>query len=165
MSASTVAGTGEARHRITFTREGGMYFFELSAHVTYSLSVPLVSPSILSIRRTDATSALIEWELVSLNQLRGNLTAYEIVYFELEEDCSANSNIYGKNKGNVSVEAIQPVFSLTDLLDPRLEYCIGIAARTGAGIGPYSSESISCELHYHIIHLSLCEHMHTSCRV
>lgn len=110
---------------------------------TNPLVVPLVAP-ILTANRTDATSARVEWELLTLDQLRGNLTSYELVYFELVQECLENSNF--ENGGNVSVEAIQPVFSLTGLLDPGLQYCIGIAARTGAGIGPVSFETISCEL-------------------
>ena len=66
------------------------------------------------------------------------------MYYELEEDCPP-SNVKTTNQSSVSVVKREPVFSITNL-DPRREYCVGIAAKTGAGIGKFSFEAVSCEL-------------------
>ena len=66
------------------------------------------------------------------------------MYYELKEDCPP-SNVNTTNQSLVSVVKREPVFSITNL-DPRREYCVGIAAKTGAGIGKFSFEAVSCEL-------------------
>lgn len=131
---------------------------------TFVFAVPSTAPSILSADRTNGMTVEIQWELLSLKQLRGNLSSYEIVYHELEEDCPL-PNVNSSNQSSVSVVKREPVFSITDL-DPRREYCIGIAARTGAGIGEFSFKPVSCELASTYVRIiSLYEHvLHMFCR-
>ena len=45
----------------------------------------------------------------------------------------------------MSIQVTKPVFAITDLLDPGREYCVGIAANTGAGTGMFSYNLITCE--------------------
>ena len=123
-------------------------------------AVPSTAPSILSVERTNTTTAEIQWELLSFKELQGNLSSYEIVYYELEEDCPPN-NVNTTKQSLVSVVKREPVFSITNL-DPRREYCVGIAAKTGAGIGKFSFEAVSCELVSLQKYVSLFD-MHMSC--
>ena len=110
-----------------------------------SFSVPLVAPTILSLGRTNSTSALIEWERLGAQDLRGYLISYLIVFFKLSDTCPPISNSAQSYENRSSVTA---VFSLTDLLDPRYEYCVGVAAVTGAGTGAFSYKSLSCRFNY-----------------
>ena len=116
---------------------------------TVSHSVPFVAPTILSLGRTNSTSALIEWERLGAQDLRGYLTSYLIVFFKLSDTCpSVPSSSAQSYENRSSVPALSPVFSLTDLLDPRHEYCVGVAAVTGAGTGVFSYKSVSCQCNY-----------------
>ena len=111
----------------------------------YILSVPLVAPTILSLQRTNPTSALVEWEPLKPQDLRGNLTSYVIVYFKLSSDTSCLSPTQNYENSTFAVEAVSPVYSISERLDPTYEYCVGIAAVTGAGAGVFSYDSVSCE--------------------
>ena len=121
----------------------------------------------MSAERTEASVALIEWERLSLKDWRGNLTSYEIVYYEvLEEQCPLFSplkfnpmnlsvaepgiQINTENTTNVTLAVLEGSIKLniTDL-EPVVQYCVSVAARTSAGIG---------ELSYFII-LRKCVHM------
>ena len=113
---------------------------------TVSYSAPLVAPTILSLRRTNSTSALIEWERLGPQDLRGYLTSYLIVFFKLSDTCTPVSSSAQSYENRSSVPALSPVFSLIDLLDPRHEYCVGVAAVTGAGTGAFSYKSVSCKI-------------------
>ena len=96
----------------------------------------------MSADRTEATTALIEWEVLSLEDLRGNLLSHEIVYYELlDEDCPPNTT---SSSRMVSFKGIEPQFVITDL-DPGLQYCVGVAAKTGAGRGDFSYSLIPCK--------------------
>ena len=107
-------------------------------------TVPATVPTIVTAIRTDATSALMEWEPLSLEQLRGNLTSYEIVYTPLAKECPPHSSTNREEK--MSVQVTQPTLAITDMLDPGQQYCVGIAANTGAGTGIFSYEIIPCKL-------------------
>ena len=101
--------------------------------------------------RTDASVALIEWERLSLKDWRGNLTSYEIVYYEmLDEQCPLSSPF---KKMKISVEEKNQIYitestvlstaegniqvSITDL-EAVVQYCVSVAARTSAEIGEFS---------------------------
>ena len=108
----------------------------------HSYVVPLKAPSIVSADRTEATTALIEWEVLSQEDLRGNLSSHEIVYYELlDEDCPPNTT---SSSRMVSFKGIEPQFVITDL-DPGLQYCVGVAAKTGAGRGDFSYSLMPCK--------------------
>ena len=110
----------------------------------------------MSADRTEATTALIEWEVLSLEDLRGNLSSHEIVYYKLlDEDCPPNTT---SSSRMVSFKGIEPQFVITDL-DPGLQYCVGVAAKTGAGHGDFSYSLIPCKyivLNQNAKHNSMC---------
>ena len=108
----------------------------------YLHSVPLVAPTILALQRTNSTSALIEWKPLRPQDLRGNLTSYLLVYSKQSVSCPTVPESY---ENSTPVEALSPAYSLTDVLDPRHKYCVGIAAVTGAGAGVFSYKSVSCK--------------------
>ena len=102
----------------------------------------------MSVERTEASVALIEWERLSLKDWRGNLTSYEIVYYEtLEEQCPLSSpiknmcisveernHIYITENTTLSVAEGNLQVNITGL-EAVVQYCMSIAARTSAGIG------------------------------
>lgn len=61
----------------------------------------------------------------------------------MDECISFNSS---SSYNRVSVQTMQPLFSLTEVLDPGLRYCIGIAAKTTAGVGQFSYRPVHCKL-------------------
>ena len=103
--------------------------------------------------------ALIELERLSLEDWRGNLSSYEVVYYEvLEEQCPLSSPFKAmtfsvpnsgiqinitQNLTNVTLSVAEGSIqiNITDL-EPVVQYCLSVAAKTGAGIG---------EMSYHII--------------
>ena len=120
-----------------------MYMYNYIVSNSFLYTVSVTAPTIITAIRTDATSALMEWEPLNLEQLRGNLTSYEIVCIPLENECPPRSNT--NKEETMSIQVTQPVFAITDLLDPGREYCVGIAANTGAGTGMFSYDLITCE--------------------
>ena len=114
------------------------------AYSLFWFLVPVATPKILSLQRTQSTSALIEWEALRLEDLRGNLTSYTIVYFALSNGCPSLTG--SADSSSLSVVSLQTVFTLVDLLEPVHEYCAGVAATTGAGTGNFSYAPVSCEL-------------------
>ena len=59
----------------------------LKTNVFYT-EIPLKGPSGLSVNRTEATVAVVMWEPLSTDDLRGNLSSYEIVYYEVIDEQS-----------------------------------------------------------------------------
>ena len=120
--------------------------------------VPLKAPPIVLADRTEATTALIEWEILSQEDLRGNLSSHEIVYFNLLEAECPPTTIGTSSSHMVSFIGTEPQFVITDL-DPGLQYCVGVAAKTGAGLGDFSYSLIPCKyivLNQHAKQLRLC---------
>ena len=98
------------------------------------------TPPQTSTDRTEATKASIEWEELSQEQLRGVLVSYEVGYGSVKStQCPPVSDFYQND--TLSVE--QERFTATDL-DPRLQYCVWVAAKTSAGVGPFSHTLIPC---------------------
>ena len=107
------------------------------------LSAPLKGPTILSADRTEANRTVVKWEHLDLKDLRGNLVSYEILYYDLlEEQCPATTYEPTGNK-TISVTGEDPCAIIADL-DPRLKYCVAVAAKTGAGVGEFSYITIPC---------------------
>jgi len=73
VSANSSAGVGESVEVIVFTLDGSM-----SAHITAHIA-----------DRTEATAALVEWEHLSWEDLRGNLSSYEIVCYDSGTEAAA----------------------------------------------------------------------------
>lgn len=108
--------------------------------ITISFTEPLTAVAFTSVSRTKASTAIIEWGELSWKELRGVLVSYEIGYNSVGsgDKCSvANSD----NNHTTSVHQERGV--LTDL-DPGLQYCVRVAAKTSAGIGPFNQALIPC---------------------
>ena len=147
VGANNSAGVGESVEVIVFTLDGSM-----SAHIIVPISqlymcisscstVPQKGPTIVFADRTEATAALVEWEHLSLEDLRGNFSSYEIVYYDLlEEQCPAQAST---DNQTVSVTREDPRAAIADL-EPGLQYCVAVAAKTSAGVGEFSHRVIPC---------------------
>ena len=110
----------------------------------------------MSAERTEASVALIEWERLSLKDWRGNLTSYEIVYYEmLDEKCPLSSpfkrmNISVKERNQIYITE-STVLSVAEGsiqvnvtgLEAVVQYCVSVAARASAGIGEFSYSVIA----------------------
>ena len=94
-----------------------------------------------SISRTKASTATTEWGELSWKDLRGVLVSYEIAYNSAGpgDKCSVKT---GSNY-NHTMSVHQERHVITDL-DPGLQYCVGVAAKTSAGIGPFNQALIPC---------------------
>ena len=108
------------------------------------LSVPLKGPTIVSADRTEANRAVVKWEHLDLEDLRGSLVSYELVYYDLlEEQCPTKAYDWQQrpttttDNKTISVTGEDPCAVIANL-DPRLEYCVAVAAKTGAGVGEFS---------------------------
>ena len=95
--------------------------------------------------------ALIEWERLSLKDWRGNLTSYEIVYYDmLDEQCPLYSlfknmsiSVEEKNQIYITESTVLSVVegniqvNITGL-EAVVQYCVSVAAKTSTGIGEFS---------------------------
>ena len=97
------------------------------------------APPQVSVQRTEATKASIEWEELSQEDLRGVLVSYEVRYVSVESTQCPVSDSY--HNDTLSVE--QERYTVTDL-DPGLQYCVWVAVKTSAGVGPFSHTLIPC---------------------
>ena len=82
----------------------------------------------------------MEWEELSWADRRGVLTSYEIVYDDMTSDQCPATNSFD-NTLSVNKESLD--FVINDL-DPGLQYCVGVAAKTSAGIGVFMFTVIPC---------------------
>ena len=83
----------------------------------------------------------MEWDEIVLEDLRGWLESYEVEYESVipGDECSTNTS---SNTGTVSVD--QETYKMTGL-DPGLQYCVRVAGRTSAGVGPFSHTLTPCK--------------------
>ena len=85
--------------------------------------------------------AVVMWKPLSTEDLRGILSSYEIVYYEVtDEQCPQNTTT---NDKTMSVEVIESMFTMTELA-PGLQYCVGVAAKTSVEVGEFSSSFVPC---------------------
>ena len=76
---------------------------------------------------------------MSWEDLRGWLVSYEIGYESVRSgQCPASDSTHNETE---SVD--QEMFVVTGL-DPGLQYCVWVAGRTSAGVGPFSYSLIPC---------------------
>ena len=87
-------------------------------------------------RRTTATTATLTWSQLSLVQSRGFLTAYKVTYKNTQR--SSCLQVDPETSTTLSVDQDETQLVISDL-DPRLEYCVGIAATTVGGTSDYSA--------------------------
>ena len=106
------------------------------SHVsTIHPTVPDV-PEIVSADRISATDIRVTWTQLTLEESRGFLTSYSVAYSPSETTTCPEVDLETNTILTTSSEYSQLVISD---LDPRLEYCVGIAASTVAGTGNYSA--------------------------
>lgn len=108
--------------------------------ITISFTEPVTAVAFTSISRTKASTATIEWGELSWKDLRGVLVSYEIGYNSVGpgDKCSVADSDYSHT---MSVHQERDI--VTDL-DPGLQYCVWVAAKTSAGIGPFNQALIPC---------------------
>ena len=83
----------------------------------------------------------MEWDEIVLEDLRGWLESYEVKYESVTsgDQCATNTS---SNTETVSVD--QETYEMTGL-DPGLQYCVRVAGRTSAGVGPFSYTLTPCK--------------------
>ena len=99
--------------------------------------VPRVAPMVAGVRRTTATTATLTWSQLSLVQSRGFLTAYKVTYKNTQRRRNC-PQVDPEVSTTLSVGQDETQLVISDL-DPKLEYCVGIAATTVAGTSEYSA--------------------------
>lgn len=139
VSARTIAGVGDNSNEVKFTKDG----------------VPFVAPTILSLKRTSATSAHIKWEQLKPQDLRGN-TSYQIFY--VVDKCQAVFSL--SDDSTPPIEVLNTEYLLSNVFEPQYEYCVGITAITSAGTGPFQSMTLSW---YDFANFSLIFQITTTC--
>ena len=91
---------------------------------------------VVEVRRTTATTATLTWSQLSLVESRGFLTAYKVTYKNTQtRSCP---QVDPETSTTFSEDQNETQLVITDL-DPRLEYCVGIAATTVVGTSEYSA--------------------------
>ena len=104
-------------------------------------TAPQSPPPNVTSTRSSPTTASVEWDEIVLEDLRGWLESYEVKYESVtsEDQCATNTS---SNTGTVSVD--QETYKMTGL-DPGLQYCVRVAGRTSAGVGPFSHTLTQCK--------------------
>jgi len=118
ISAATHAGEGDVNTIIQFTEEG----------------IPDV-PTIVNNNRVSATEIRSNWNQLTLEESRGFPLSYTVAYSGTEratcpEVDPATNTIIVTHSGNSQL--------VINNLDPRVEYCVAIAASTVAGTSDFS---------------------------
>jgi hypothetical protein len=137
ISAFTQAGGGPALSYIIFSEEG----------------VPSVTPNITVFGRTDATSLQLSWDTLSLEELRGFFHSYAVAYYELD-----TFQCMDIDPSTSQLTAVHKPFIVISDLVPGKEYCVGVAARTSAGVGNYTQlliplyTNLLFQVHFYGIH-------------
>ena len=90
---------------------------------------------VVEVRRTTATTATLTWSQLSLVESRGFLTEYKVTYNNTQR--RSCPQVDPETSTTLSVDQDETQLIISDL-DPRLEYCVGIAASTVAGTSDYS---------------------------
>ena len=93
-------------------------------------------PVISSANRISATDIQIAWTQLTLEESRGFPTIYLVAYIPTERAMCPEVDPETTTVLTTSSQNSQLVISD---LDPRLEYCVGIAASTVAGTSDYSA--------------------------
>ena len=107
----------------------------LSPSTSLSVAVPTLAPIVISLQRTSARSARVEWDHIPHQDRNGDLVAYHLIYSKaVNRTCT------------VSVEdQLTTIASASDsvgylpYLDPLYEYCVRVAGATVHGVGVFGS--------------------------
>ena len=87
-------------------------------------------------------TAYMSWEALTLEELRGFLHTYKVIYYETTQTiCSDIESEFSRVETNSTSVIIRD-------LDPVAEYCVGVAASTVAGVGNYSQKHLPCKNYF-----------------
>ena len=103
-----------------------------------------MAPTVNSTVRGNATTILITLQPLTQRESGGVITHYNIQYREFEPlglTCNGSNLTMSTNPAATYMDGLY-VQLLVDQLDPRLSYCVEVAAATSVGVGP-SSEPIT----------------------
>ena len=147
MTASTKVGPGDPFREASYSQQGGrcyrLLFNCCLGHFILYYVAPQSPPPNVNSTRMSATTASVELDGISWEDLRGWLVDYEIGYssamMSAHQQCPANDSTYTEI---LSVDN-EGEYELTGL-DPGLQYCVRLAGRTSAGAGPFSHTLIPC---------------------
>ena len=148
--ASTAAGFGNPVEVTLYSQEGSKftaYILLVYKSVLLQYLAPQSSPPNVTSSRNSPTTASVVWDDISLEELRGWLVVYEIGYgitMSGDHQCLANDSFTYNETLSVDSEG---QYQLTGL-DPGLQYCLRVAGRTSAGVGPFSHTFTPCMLSY-----------------
>ena len=145
VSAFTHTGGGIALTEIMYSEEGGKTVYHIF-HCFHGLkhdvfTVPSAEPEASLSERMGATSLHLEWVDPSLEELRGFLESYVVVFEELNTYQCLDLDPQTSQTRIVR----EPEIVITGLL-PGKEYCVEIAAKTSAGAGNFTKITIPREL-------------------
>ena len=101
----------------------------------FHLAVPDV-PTITSINWINATSIQVTWTQLTLEESRGFITSYLVAYSTAER----NSCSEVETNNTILTTHSESSQLIINNLDPNLEYCIGIAARTMSDTSDFSNK-------------------------
>ena len=121
----------------------------LSHTSSSSLAVPTVAPTVNSMVRRNATTILITLQPLTQRESGGVVAFYNISYTGFEPQnltCSTSNSTMSTTPATTYMDG-QYVQLLVDQLDPRLSYCLQVAAATSVGLGPSSEPiAVGCKL-------------------
>ena len=127
----------------------------LGHFILYYVAPQSPPPNVNSARKSPTTSS-VEWDGIRWEDLRGWLVDYEIGYgsemmSHAHQQCPANDSTYTEI---LSVDS-GGEHELTGL-DPGLQYCVRLAGRTSAGVGPFSHTLIPCTSFFSCYTITVC---------
>ena len=100
-------------------------------------------PTIVNISRVSATEIWLNWNQLTLEESRGFLISYTVAYSSTER---ATCPVVGPKTNKTRVTHLGNSQQLINNLDPRLEYCVSIAASTAAGTSDFGdSLKVPCK--------------------
>ena len=154
---------------ITLVRRLLLHIWEEVSHMTfaYNSAVPTVGPSVTSVVRTSTTTATLNLTALGHETARGNVIGYSVRYrpkTSQDERCSASDANTWTAKPNTTSNT---TFDLMGL-DPKVAYCVAVAATTNAGTGPYGtpatiaskstqlSYTVEISLQFLSLHIHIC---------
>ena len=105
-----------------------------------------VVPGIANISRLSAANIRVIWNRLTLEESRGFLLSYTVAFIDTKRatcpEVDTETNMMRTSSGNSQL--------VISNLDPRLEYCVAIAASTVAGISEFSEgQKVPCKYHKH----------------
>ena len=110
----------------------------------YNAIVP-EAVSITTFKRESPTIIYVKWSPLTLEESKGFITYYTVVYAESVDGCTVVNKKKELNINNSTNEVI------ISGLDPAKNFCISVAANTVMGIGDLSNVIVSSMLIHRLI--------------